>query len=329
MATGADASVNEQQRASLVKSKALELGFDSCGITDLSPTPHAQQLTDWLYRGLAGTMGYMHRQAAKRLEPRNIVQGATRAIVLTRNYYNSDPPTTNHSRGKIAKYARGRDYHNTLFGPLDRLAEDVIRLGGDGTVARAFVDAGPVPERELAQRAGLGWIGKNTMLIDPSRGSFFFIAAIFTNADVAVDPAFETDRCGTCRKCLDACPTDAFVDEWVLDSRRCISYLTIEYRGEIDDALRGRMDGWIFGCDICQDVCPWNHKFATPAADPVLEQDPALADLELDEILRLSDADFEDRYGWTAMERPGAKGMRRNAEIAQSHNGGREACSTQ
>ncbi len=329
MATGADASVNEQQRASLVKSKALELCFDRCGITDLSTTPHPQQLTDWLDRGLAGTMGYMHRQAAKRLEPRDIVPDATRAILLTRNYYTSDPPLTNHSRGKIAKYARGRDYHHALGGPLEQLAEHVIRLGGDGTVARAFVDAGPVPERELAQRAGLGWIGKNTMLIDPSRGSFFFIAAIFTNADVAVDPAFETDRCGTCRRCLDACPTDAFLDERVLDSRRCISYLTIEYRGEIDEALRGRMDGWIFGCDICQDVCPWNHKFATPAADPVLEQDPALADLQLDEILRLSDADFEDRYGWTAMERPGAKGMRRNAEIAQSRNGDGEACSTQ
>ncbi len=327
MATEADASVNEQQRASLVKSKARESGFDSCGITDLSSTPHTQQFRNWLDRGLAGTMGYMHRQAAKRLEPKNIVPGATRAILLTRNYYSPDPPT-NHSRGKIAKYARGRDYHNALRGPLERLAEDVIRLGGDGTVARAFVDAGPVPERELAQRAGLGWIGKNTMLIDPSRGSFFFIAAILTNADIAVDPAFETDHCGTCRRCLDACPTDAFLDEWVLDSRRCISYLTIEYRGEIDEALRSQMDGWIFGCDICQDVCPWNHKFATPAADPVLEQDPALADLQLDEILRLSDADFEDRYGWTAMERPGAKGMRRNAEIARSHDGGGEACST-
>jgi len=328
MATGADAPVNEQQRASLVKSKAQELGFDSCGITDLSLTPHTQQFTDWLDRGLAGTMGYMHRQAAKRLQPKNIVPGATRAILLTRNYYSSDPPMTNRSHGKIAKYARGRDYHDALRGPLERLAEDVIRLGGDGTVARAFVDAGPVPERELAQRAGLGWIGKNTMLIDPSRGSFFFIAAILTSADIAVDPAFETDRCGTCRRCLDACPTDAFPDERVLDSRRCISYLTIEHRGEIDEALRGRMDGWIFGCDICQDVCPWNHKFATPAADPVLEQDQALADLELDEILRLSDADFENRYGWTAMERPGAGGMRRNAEIAQAHQGG-EGCSTQ
>ena len=307
MATEADASVNEQQRASLVKSKARESGFDSCGITDLSATPHTQQFRNWLDRGLAGTMGYMHRQAAKRLKPKNIVPGATRAILLTRNYYSPDPPTS-QSRGKIAKYARGRDYHNALREPLERLAEDVIRMGGDGTVARAFVDAGPVPERELAQRAGLGWIGKNTMLIDPSRGSFFFIAAILTNADIAVDPAFETDRCGTCRKCLDACPTDAFLDEWVLDSRRCISYLTIEYRGEIDEALRSQMDGWIFGCDICQDVCPWNHKFATPAADPVLEQDPALADLQLVEILRLSDADFEDRYGWTAMERPGAKG---------------------
>ncbi len=324
--------MNEQQRAFLVKSKALELGFASCGITDLSPTPHAVQLTDWLDRGLAGTMGYMHRQAAKRVEPKNIVPGATRAILLTRHYYDPDPPTAKpthtHTHGKIAKYARGRDYHDALRGPLERLAEDVIRLSDDDTVARAFVDAGPVPERELAQRAGLGWIGKNTMLIDPSRGSFFFIAAILTNADLAVDPAFETDRCGTCRRCLDACPTDAFLDEWVLDSRRCISYLTIEYRGEIDESLRDRMDGWIFGCDVCQDVCPWNQKFARRAADPVLEHDPALAAVDLSEIIQLSDSDFDKRFGWTALNRPGAKGMRRNAEIAKSHNDRREPCST-
>jgi len=320
--------VNEVQRAARVKSKALELGFGSCGITDLSPTPHAEELTDWLDRGLAGTMAYMHRQVAKRLKPEKIVPGATRAVLLTRSYYNPDPGKYDRNRGKIAKYARGRDYHDALREPLQQLATEIIRLGGDGTAARPFVDAGPVPERELAQRAGLGWIGKNTMLIDQRRGSFFFIASILTNADLAIDPAFETDRCGTCRRCLDACPTDAFLDERVLDSRRCISYLTIEYRGEIDEALRDRMDGWIFGCDICQDVCPWNQKFATPAGDPVLEQDPALADLELDEIMQLSDADFDNRYGWTALERPGARGMRRNAEIAQSHNRGRETCST-
>jgi epoxyqueuosine reductase len=196
------------------------------------------------------------------------------------------------------------------------LLGDVVRLGGDGTIARAFVDAGPVPERELAQRAGLGWIGKNTMLIDPRRGSFLFIASILTDADLVVDSSFESDRCGSCRACLDACPTDAFVTERVLDSRRCISYLTIEHRGEIEARLASQMDGWVFGCDVCQDVCPWNHKFAAPSDDSTLGYDPQLASLDLTELVEMSDDEFDRRFQWTPMERPGAEGMRRNARIA-------------
>lgn len=307
-----------ERRAYRVKERALALGFEAAGIADLTPPQHADRLTAWLEQGMAGTMTYMHRQAAQRMAPATIVPGATRAVVVTRNYFQPDPPER-PGTGLIAKYARGRDYHAALRRPLQELATYIRSLGDDRTVARPFVDAGPVPERELAQRAGLGWIGKNTMLIDPEHGSFSFIATVLTNLDLAIDHAFEADRCGTCRRCLDACPTDAFPEDRVLDSRRCISYLTIEHRGAVPDELAPLTGGWIFGCDICQDVCPWNEKFARAAADLLLEQDPALARLDLVELAQIDDAEFARRFGWTPLERPGASGMRRNARIALGH----------
>ncbi len=233
----------------------MSLGFGSVGIADLAPVPHAAALRRWLAFGMAGTMGYMQRQAERRLEPEKILPGGSHAVVVTRSYYSTDPPAT-PGTGRVARYAQGRDYHAALADPLARLTRYVESLGPPGTVARPYCDAGPVPERELAQRAGLGWIGKNTMLIDPKAGSFFFIGAVLTDLDLAVDQPFEVDRCGTCRRCLDACPTDAFPEARVLDSRRCISYLTIEHRGPIELATAEAFQDWIFGCDICQEVCP-------------------------------------------------------------------------
>ncbi len=303
------------ERAARVKQRALALGFDAVGITDLRPVPHGAALERWLASGMAGTMTYMHRQAPRRARPATILPNAARAIVVTRNYYNPDPEPARPA-GRVAKYARGRDYHTALREPLEQLCESVRTLGPPHTVAKAYVDAGPVPERELAQRAGLGWIGKNTMLIDPRRGSFSFIATVLTDLDLATDVPFEADRCGRCTRCLDACPTDAFPEPRVLDARRCISYLTIEHRDEIDPALAALMDDWVFGCDICQDVCPWNNKFAQAAEDPVLALDSRLGALDLEELLRIDEADFNSRYGWTPLERPGVEGMRRNARIA-------------
>ncbi len=304
-----------EHRAHLVKARARALGFDTTGITDLSPVPHATALTEWLGAGMSATMAYMGRQAARRREPSRILDGASRAVVVTRNYYNADTPSR-PDHGHVAKYARGRDYHEALKGPLEQLAQYIASLGDGATLARPYVDAGPVPERELAQRAGLGWIGKNTMLIDPGRGSFFFLASVLTDLDLAPDLSFEADRCGGCTRCIQACPTDAFPADRVLDSRRCISYLTIEHRGEIDAELRPAMGDWIFGCDVCQDVCPWNQKFARAAEDPVLEADAALEWLDLESLARISDSEFARRYGPTPLERPGASGMRRNAENA-------------
>ena len=305
-----------EQRSREVKRCAHDLGFEAVGICDLRPPPHADALRDWLARGYAGTMTYMHRQAARRLEPATIVAGATRAVVVSRSYCRTDtaPPP---DAGRVAKYARGRDYHDALRPPLDALADQVRSLGGPSAVARAYVDAGPVPERELAQRAGLGWIGKNTMLIGPGRGSYSFLAAVLTDVDLAVDQPFEADRCGSCRQCLDACPTQAFPAERVLDSRRCISYLTIEHRGPFA-AETPSLSGWVFGCDICQDVCPWNQKFARPADDPLLEEDGTLEWLELTALESMSSDDFQRRFGTTPLERTGVEGLRRNARAVRS-----------
>jgi epoxyqueuosine reductase len=298
-----------------VKRRAVELGFDRAGITTLDPVPHADALRHWLAEGMAGTMTYMQRQAGRRLEPHRILPGATRAVVLLKHYTYVDPPRR-PGTGRVARYARGRDYHRALTGPLDDLVHYVISLGGGDVLARHYVDHGPVPERELAQRAGLGWIGKNTMLIDPGGGSYTFLATVLTNLDLATDPPFEADRCGSCRLCLDACPTNAFREERVLDSRRCISYLTIEHRDEIPEERWPLMDHWVFGCDICQEVCPWNTRFARETADDLLEYDPQLAALDLDQLQHISDEEFDRRFGRTALERAGAQGMRRNARIA-------------
>lgn len=314
MASSSDAPLSPERRAQLVKARALALGFARAGITDLAPTPHGDALARWLERGMAGTMQYMHRQAARRREPAGIVPGTTRAVVVDRDYYAPDPPQR-PGTGRVARYARGRDYHQALAPLLAELAQYIESLGPPGTLARPYCDAGPVPERELAQRAGLGWIGKNTMLIDPEHGSYTFLAAVLTNLDLAVDPPFDADRCGTCRRCLDACPTHAFPEPRVLDSRSCISYLTIEHAGDIKAELALAFGDWVFGCDTCQEVCPWNVKFAWETQDPVLRQDLALARLDLVELVRISDAAFHHRFGETPLERRGPAGMRRNARL--------------
>ena len=305
-----------EQRSAAVKRRAHDLGFEAVGICDLRPPPHADALRSWLANGYAGTMTYMHRQAARRIEPATILRGACRAVVVSRSYCQPDTPRPSGT-GHVAKYARGRDYHDALRPALDGLVDYVRSLGEPSTVARAYIDAGPVPERELAQRAGLGWIGKNTMLIAPGRGSYSFLATVLTDVDLAVDEPYEADRCGSCRRCLDACPTQAFPGARVLDARRCISYLTIEHRGPFADDAPS-LSGWVFGCDVCQDVCPWNGKFAHPVEDPLLEQDRNLEWLDLEALGTLSADEFGGRYGTTPLERPGIDGLRRNAAAVRS-----------
>jgi len=254
------------------------LGFDAVGVASLERNPHADELDRWLAAGYAGTMSYLHRQAEQRKLPHRIMPEATVAVVTLTSYFHgaADPKPAACDRGKVAQYAWTADYHRVVGRRLERLASAVRELAPDSRT-RCYVDAGPVPERELAQRAGLGWIGKNTMLIHPKLGSFTFIGVVLTDAALAPDAPFEADRCGTCTRCLEACPTAAFPDPRVLDSRRCISYLTIEHRGGFTGTEQGMVGDWLFGCDVCQDVCPWNVRFATPTTDPELAPRPELS----------------------------------------------------
>jgi epoxyqueuosine reductase len=318
MAPQAPESLTPAGRSGLVKRRAGELGFDAAGVAGLEPIPHADALDRWLEAGMAGTMRYLHRQADRRKRPATIVPGATRAVVVTRNYYTPDPPPR-PGTGRVAKYARGRDYHHGLGPALDSLRQFLVDLGASPARTRAYLDAGPVPERELAQRAGLGWIAKNTTLISPDRGSYFFLATILTDLDLAVDRPMTADHCGTCTRCLDACPTGALPVARVLDATRCISYLTIEYRGAALPDPR-QVGNWVFGCDVCQDVCPWNLKFADPAppGDP-LHLDSAGGLVALNELLEMDPAAFDRRFAPTPLERPGLPGMQRNARAAAAN----------
>ena len=297
-----------------IKAWALELGFIACGIARPDPSARSVELDRWLATGYGGTMRYLHRQARKRKDPRLIDPNARSIVVVLDNYYyqDGDGPAV---LPKIARYARGNDYHGVISGRLGRLADRL--LGAGARTARVYSDTGPVPERELAERAGLGWIGKNAMLIRPGAGSWTFIGSIFTDLELAADEPMATDHCGTCTRCLDACPTDAFVEPRVLDATRCISYLTIEQKGPIPDPLAERLDGWAFGCDVCNDVCPWNRRFAVES--PVAEYRPrtSLAGLTPEHFDEMDDEEFARRYGDTPLARPGLTGMRRNVRAAQ------------
>ena len=234
-------------------------------------------------------------------------------MVVLDNYYVPDRDE-DRAPPRIAKYARGEDYHRATMRRLDELA--AFLAGHGATLARSYSDAGPVPERELAQRAGLGWIGKNTMLIRPGSGSFCFIGSIFTDLALEPDAPLGTEHCGTCTRCLEACPTDAFVSPRVLDATRCISYLTIEQKGPIPGELAPRLDGWVFGCDVCNEVCPWNVRFA--AESPIEAYRPrAEARLDEETFERMDEAGFERRFHDTPFARPGLAGMRRNLRAAR------------
>jgi epoxyqueuosine reductase len=292
-----------------VKARAAELGFVACGITDLGPSIRAAALTRWLDKGYGGNMRYINRQAKKRKDLRLIDPVALRAIVILDNYYyqESIQPRT---EPKVAMYSRSIDYHLVTLNRINQLATWLTDHGA--RTARTYVDTGPVPERELAERAGLGWIGKNTMLLRPGLGSWFVIGSIFTDLPLDIDPPFETDHCGSCTKCLDACPTDAFVEPYVLDATKCISYLTIEYKNEIPAELAGQLGGWAFGCDVCNDVCPWNLRFATESTVPEFRPRGDLRGAGEDFFDRMTEEEFQSKFGDTPLARPGLERMRRN-----------------
>jgi epoxyqueuosine reductase len=294
------------------KALALELGFDLVAIGPADPPEHGAALRRWVEAGHAATMGYLARRLEERLDPRRVLPGARSVLCVALNYYQGEPADA--SWRPVARYAWGRDYHDVIAPRLERLAAHLAEAGG--ARSRGYVDTGPVLERDLAARAGLGWVGKNTMLLHPRLGSWFFLGVLLTTAELASDAPL-VDRCGSCRACLDACPTGAFVAPYVLDARRCISYLTIEHRGDIDPDLQPGMAGWQFGCDICQDVCPWNRKAPTTAeADFV----PEAAYPGAEAVAAMDDTDFRRHFAGTPILRAKAAGMRRNAVIYRKNS---------
>ena len=299
----------------LVKAEALRLGFVACGITTLEPVPHGAALDRWLEAGFGGNMRYINRQAKKRKNPTLADKEACRVIVVLDNYYYEEPGKGEEAgrvatTPRIARYARSEDYHRVTLKRLEQLAE-FLRQNGART-ARPYVDTGPIPERELAQRAGLGWIGKNTMLIRPGLGSWNFIGSVLTDLPLDPDAPAELDHCGSCTRCLEACPTGAFVEPRVLDARLCISYQTIEQKGAIPPEIVPRLDGWAFGCDVCNEVCPWNRRFAEPTSveEFLPRKLPGQERRDLFEAMGVEE--FDRRFGDSPLTRPGLEGMRRN-----------------
>lgn len=296
-----------------IKDRARELGFDPVGITRLGPATTHDAFARWLAKGYAGEMGYLERGAEKRRDTRLPFPGARSAIVVGLDYGGREPS------GPVARYARGDDYHEIMVDRLDTLHRWLETETGAPIQGKAYVDTGPILERDLARRAGLGWIGKNTMLVNPRRGSYFFLGALLLDLDLAADEPFDADRCGTCTRCLDACPTDALIAPGELDARRCISYLTIEHRSEIAAELRPLIGDHLYGCDICQEVCPWNVSFAQELAEPAFRPRDALssksaAQLSQD-LLDTTDDDFRAAFRRSPMKRATITGLRRNAVI--------------
>ena len=299
--------------AAEVKDAARRIGFDLVAVGPAGPPDHAAAFEEWLDAGHAGTMSYLERGRWKRVDPDRVLPGARSVVACALSYYQG--PSAIGPDG-VARYAWGDDYHAVMASRLRTLGDTIARLA-PGSTARAYVDTGPLLERDLAARAGLGWIGKNTMLLHPELGSFFFIGTILTTAELEPDAPL-ADRCGTCTRCLDACPTDAFVGPYVLDARRCIAYLTIEHRGPIAAELRPGVGTWVFGCDVCQDVCPWNRRAAVTgegAAFGARGHPPLAALLTLDETA------YRDEYRGSPLKRARREGLARNAAVALGNGG--------
>ena len=308
-----------------IKQAAQQLGFELVGISPLKAPLHEQSFAEWLRQGLAGELGYMERTEALRREPRELVPWAASIVSVALNYYTAfaRPRLSKTTNGWISRYAWGDDYHDSIRIKLASLLDRITQLAGAPVQGRAFVDSGPVMERDFAGVAGLGWIGKNTHLISPKKGSWFFLGELFVDLPLAYDRPIR-DRCGKCELCLKACPTNAFVGPYILDARRCISYLTIELKGFMPRHLRPLVGNHIFGCDICQDVCPYNVK-ARETAENTFGPRPGLYAPQLIPLLSLSAEEFRQRFRGSPILRAKRRGFLRNVAVALGNIGSAEA----
>jgi epoxyqueuosine reductase len=299
----------------LIKEEAQRLGFMSCGIAKADfLADEAPRLTQWLKNNAHGEMAYMENHFDKRLDPRLLVDGAKSVVSLTLNYF-TDKVQADPKAPKISKYAYGTDYHHVIKEKLQALMSFIRENIGE-VDGRCFVDSAPVMDKAWAQKAGLGWRGKNSNLISKQVGSFFFLAELIIDLDLEYDTPFPTDHCGSCTRCIDACPTNAIVAPYVVDGSKCISYLTIELKDAIPTAFKGQMDNWMFGCDICQDVCPWN-RFSTPHQEPAFEPKESLLELSKAELMDITDEVFKRVFKNSPIKRTKYSGLKRNIDFLQ------------
>jgi len=316
--------------AAEIKARATELGFDLCGIAPAVAHRELAFFPEWLSRGYAGEMHYLARSAERRADVRSVMPGV-RSVICLATIYNTDRPYSteiaDRSRALIARYAWGEDYHDVIQARMDAFMSWIRERAGHDVELRAYVDTGPVQERVYAQHAGLGWIGKNTCVINPEIGSWVFLSEILCSLPLEPDPP-ALDQCGTCRLCIDSCPTGAIVDPYVLDATRCLSYLTIEVRGEIPIEQRESIGNHAYGCDICQEVCPWN-------AQPAGEDEPGRPWLpratfdgpSLAQLWRTPDAELRSAMKKSAMTRAGVRRLRRNVAVCAGATGDADALS--
>jgi epoxyqueuosine reductase len=304
--------MNIHQRTQFIKQSALALGFSFVGIAKARQLDEeAKRLEDWLNQGFHGEMSYMENHFDKRIDPTKLVDGAKTVVTLMYNYYTEEKPTDENAP-KISKYAYGKDYHYVVKDKLKTLLalinEEVGEVSG-----RCFVDSAPVMERDWAKHSGMGWIGKNTLLINKQQGSFFFLAELIIDLELAPD-APTKDYCGTCTRCIDACPTDAIVEPYLVDGSKCISYFTIELKAAIPDEVKGKFENWMFGCDICQDVCPWN-RFSKRHEEPLFEPHADLLGLTKNDWEEVTEDVFKALFRKSAIKRTKFSGLKRNIDF--------------
>lgn len=305
---------------SRIKSRARELGFDLVGIATLGSVQTAANFDAWISAGYAGEMGYLERGAEKRHDTRLPFDGVRSAVVVAMNYGGTQP------RGPVARYARGDDYHEIMVDRLNELHRWIESEVGHAVRGKPYVDTGPILERDLAQRAGLGWIGKNANLINPGLGSFFFLGELMLDLELDADDPFETDRCGSCTRCLDACPTGAFVAPRVLDATMCISYQTIEQNGPIAETLRDAIGEHLYGCDVCQEVCPWNVKFSRDTTEIAFVAREVIDGKDAwtlaNDVLAMTQEEFSTAFRKSPIKRAKRSGLVRNAEVILENTSG-------
>ncbi len=305
--------ISKKEYTSFIKSEAKTLGFLSCGISKAGfLEDEAPLLENWLKNRSHGEMSYMENHFDKRLDPTKLVDGARSVISLSLNYY-TDQLQLDPAAPKISKYALGEDYHSVIKSKLRSLIETIQENIGEVN-GRAFVDSAPVLDKAWAKKSGLGWIGKNSNLISKKSGSFFFLAELIIDLDLEYDLAPAEDHCGTCTRCLDACPTEAIVAPYVVDGSKCISYLTIELKNEIPSEFKGKMENWMFGCDICQDVCPWN-KFSVMNTEAAFKPRQDLLGITTDEWQEITQDTFSKVFKNSAVKRTKFSGLKRNIDF--------------